>query len=194
MAEHATSPCPLPLPVLLLLLLLLLLTLMASAQPTYATVDTSTAARAFCCCRGTVESPKTYASEGWAGGSSSFYRSDLPPSRYLVTARLLYALPLPPSRPLVDPLVSCRASSPTSARPGLSRVRSCSTSLIRWLRRMGVPGARCLAPKLFCAADASFFCPRGGALAVCNRPPPSAALTPDAAPPPFTCPRPPQNP
>ena len=44
MAEHATSPCPLPLPVLLLLLLLLMLTLMASAQPTYAAVDTSTAA------------------------------------------------------------------------------------------------------------------------------------------------------
>ena len=77
MAENATSPCPLPLPVLLLLLLLLLLTLLASALLTYAAVDTGTAVRAFCYCRGTVESPKTYIAEGWAGGSSSFYRSEL---------------------------------------------------------------------------------------------------------------------
>ena len=73
MAEQATSPCPLPPPVLLLLLLLLLLTLMASAQPTYAAVDTSTAARAFCCCRGTVESPKTYVAGGWAGRTADRY-------------------------------------------------------------------------------------------------------------------------
>ena len=55
---------------LLLLLLLLMLTLMASAQPTYAAVDTSTAARAFCCCRGTVESPCTQ-TRGCAFGTAT---------------------------------------------------------------------------------------------------------------------------
>ena len=160
---NATSPCPLPLPVLLLLLLLLMLTLMASAQPTYATVDTSTAARAFCCCRGTVESPKTYITEGWVGGSSSFYRSELtsvaiPRDRALALCfPLCLHLDTSGSLPVIG-----RASSPTSARPGLSRGNSCSTrSLVRRLGEAGVlsaPGSPARLTPLFARAAGLAVC------------------------------------
>ena len=186
---NATSPCPLPLPVLLLLLLLLLLTLMASAQPTYATVDTSTAARAFCCCRGTVESPKTYA-PGWAGGSSSFYRSELTSVAIPRDRALALCLPLclQPDTSGSSPVIG-RASSLTSARPCLSRGNSCSTrSLVRRMGKAGVLSAPGSPARL-----TPLFCPRGGACSM-HAPLPSAALAPDAAPPPFTRSRTPQDP
>ena len=190
MAEHATSPCPLPLPVLLLLLLLLMLTLMASAQPTYAAVDTSTAARASCCCRGTVESPKTYLPQGGRAGAQVFTEVNLPPSRYLVTARLLSAF-RSASNP--TPRAACPSSVEPAHRPLLGRASHEVTaarpdrSPAGWVKPGSSPAPG--SP----ARLTPLFRPRGGACSM-HAPLPSAALAPDAAPPPFTCSRSPQDP
>ena len=163
MVEHATSPCPLPLPVLLLLLLLLMLTLMASAQPTYAAVETSTAARAFCCCRGTVESPKTYLPKGGRAGAQVFTEVKLtsvaiPRDRALALCfPLCLHLDTSGSLPVIG-----RASSPTSARPGLSRGDSCSTrSSVRRMGKAGVlsaPGSPARLTPLFARAAGLAVC------------------------------------
>ena len=134
--------------------------------------------------------PQNVIPQGWAGGSSSFYRSELTSVAIPRDRALALCLPLclQPDTSGTSPVIG-RASSLTSARPCLSRGNSCSTrSLVRRMGKAGVLSAPGSPARL-----TPLFCPRGGACSM-HAPLPSAALAPDAAPPPFTRSRTPQDP
>ena len=117
--------------------------------------------------------PQNVFAQGWAGGSSSFYRSDLTSVAIPRDRALALCLPLCLHLDTSGSLpVICRASSPTSARPGLSRGKSCSTrSLVRRMGKAGVLSAPGSPARL-----TPLFCPRGGACSMHAPFPPPRSL------------------